>query len=162
MPEEKKGKKKKDGDSSSVPSKKKGTKKSKKIVVIGGGNEDNEPMNPALQEPDAMAILQKDMTAAPAVSSGRKTQLLVEARAERRKWVQRVPLPYTNPRDPNNLWSLEDRLFTVQSSMACKRLPTATKVLSELYGLESNTRTPEEVAQRVDALVSDFKFDHVL
>jgi hypothetical protein len=88
------------------------------------------------------------------VAHQRKKELLVKARADRRKWVQKVPLPYANPRDPNNVWSQEDRLNNLQSSLACKRLPTATKVLSELYGLENNTRTPDEVAERVDALVS--------
>ena len=118
------------------------------------GIDDGEPMNPALNEPDAMKIFQKGGPNGTSVSLERKKELLVQARADRRKWVQQVPLPYTNPRDPNNIWSLEDRLNHVQSSLACKRIPTATKVLSELYGLETNIRTSEEVAQRVDELVS--------
>jgi hypothetical protein len=149
---EKKERKKKDSDSpKSKKPKAKGSKKTKTKKVVA---DDAEPMNPALKEPDAMAIIQKGESTGPSVSHGRKKELLVQARSDRRKWVQKVSLPYTNPRDPNNVWSLEDRLNHVQSSLACKRLPTATKVLSELYGLESNTRTPEEVAQRVDALVS--------
>ena len=141
--EKKEKKKSKKGDS---PRSKKSKVKKKST--------DAEPLNPALKEPDAMAIVQKDEATGPTVSYGRKKDLLVQARADRRKWVQKIPLPYSKPRDPNNIWSLEDRLNHVQSSSACKRLPIATKVLSELYGLESNIRTSEEVAQRVDALVS--------
>lgn len=117
--------------------------------------DDNEPMNPALTEPDAMAIAQRqEAPSAPIVSPKRKKDLLVQARKDRRKWIQQVPLPYTQARDPTNVWSLDDRLNGVQSSLACKRLSAATKVLSELYGLETNTKSAEEVAQRVEKLVS--------
>lgn len=110
--------------------------------------------HPALDEPNAMEVIQKDVpTTAPAVSADRKQQLLSLARNERRKWVQRVPLPYKSARDPNNLWSLEDRLYPVQSSLACQKAPTTTKVLSDLYGLEANIRSPEQVAQRVQDVV---------
>eukprot|EP00980_Cylindrotheca_fusiformis_P006694 scaffold1398_cov116-Cylindrotheca_fusiformis.AAC.11 len=125
-------------------------------------NEDDEPMNPALTEPDAMAIAQRATTSAPSVSLERKKDLLVQARKERRKWVQAVPLPYTQPRDQSNIWSLDDRLHAVQSSLACKRLSGATKILSELYGLETHTRSPEDVAERVEALVRPFNTDERL
>jgi hypothetical protein len=161
MAEEKKEKKKKDGDSKKPKAKGKNkSSKSSKTTKMNIKDDDsissnnNEPVNPALTEPDAMAIVNKGESSVPAVAHERKKELLVKARADRRKWVQKVPLPYANPRDPNNVWSLEDRLNNLQSSLACKRLPTATKVLSELYGLENNTRTPDEVAERVDALVS--------
>lgn len=113
-----------------------------------------EPTNPALDEPDAMAIIQKGYSTTASVSHDRKQQLLLQARADRRKWVQKVTLPYASARDPDNIWSTEDRLHPLQSSLACKRIPTVTKVLSELYGLENNFRKPEEIAQRVDSLVS--------
>lgn len=109
-----------------------------------------------MDEPDAMAIVHRGESIASVVTHERKQQLLIQARAERRKWVQKVPLPYASARDPNNVWSSEDRLYPVHSSVACKRLPTATKVLSELYGLETHTRTPEEVAQRVELLVGQW------
>ena len=118
-------------------------------------HDDGEPMNPALTEPDAMAIAQqKTETSAPSVALKRKKDLLVQARKDRRKWIQQVPLPYKQPRDPDNIWSLDDRLNAVQSSLACKRITSATKILSELYGLENNIRSSEDVAERVDELVS--------
>jgi hypothetical protein len=116
--------------------------------------EDDEPMNPALTEPDAIAIVRRAETSAPSVSLGRKKDLLVQARKDRRKWIQTMPLPYAQPRDPTNIWSLDDRLNAVQTSLAFKRLTTATKILSELYGLETDLRSSEDVAERVDALVS--------
>ena len=112
-----------------------------------------EPSNPALEEPDTMAILQKGQSATASVTNDRKHQLLLLARAERRKWVQQVPLPYASNRDRSDVWSAEDRLHPFQSSLACQKIPAMTKVLSELYGLEDQLRTPEEVAQRVDGLV---------
>lgn len=128
-------------------------KDDKKAVPETPKMEDEEPTNPALSEPDAIAIAQRAETSAPSVSLGRKKDLLVQARKERRKWIQRVPLPYAQPRDPSNAWSLDDRLNAVQTSLACKRVTTATKVLSELYGLESEIRTSEDVAERVGQLV---------
>jgi hypothetical protein len=124
----------------------KGTRSSTPVIA-------DAPTNPALEEPDAMAIVQKGHITTSSVGSDRKQQLLVQARAERRKWVQTVPLPYATARDPNDVWSTQDQLHPFQSSVACKRVPAVTKVLSELYGLENHTRTPEEVAQRVDSLV---------
>lgn len=115
-----------------------------------------QPANPALDEPDAMAIVQKGQSISPAVSYDRKLQLLLQARADRRQWVQQVPLPYASARDPNNVWSMEDQLQPFHTSLACKRAPAITKVLSELYGLESNARAPDEVAQRVGTLIQPF------
>jgi hypothetical protein len=118
-------------------------------------SDEDEPTNPALNEPDGLAIAQRaSPELAPSVTLVRKKDLLVQARKDRRKWIQFVPLPYKNPRDPNNIWSLDDRLHQVQTSMACKRITSATKVLSELYGLENNIRNSEAVAERVDTLVS--------
>lgn len=116
-----------------------------------------EPSNPALDEPDAMTIVQKGQSSAASVTNERKHQLLLQARADRRKWAQQVPLPFCSARDPNNVWSTEDRLHSFQTSLACQRIPTVTKVLSELYGLENQLKTPEEIAQRVDGLVSTLK-----
>jgi hypothetical protein len=111
------------------------------------------PNNPALGEPDAMAILRKGSTTAPSVTHDRKQELLVKARADRRQWVRQVPLPYASARDPTNIWSTQDRLHPVQSSIVCQKMPVLTKVLSELYGLENQIRTTEFVAERVDQLV---------
>ena len=115
----------------------------------------NEPTNPALEEPDAMAIVQKSTAMTSSVSQERKQQLLRQARAERRKWVHQVPLPYASARDPNDVWAAQDRMHPFQSSLVCQRVPVLTKVLSELYGLENHRlRTPDDVAERVDRLVS--------
>ena len=132
----------------------KASQKSRKRSEV---DEEGEPMNPALNEPNAKAIVnQGEAEAAPSVSASRKAELLVQARADRRKWIQIVPLPYASQRDRNNVWSVEDRLNNLQSSLACKRLPVATQVLSELYGLESKIRTTDEIAERVDGIVSFF------
>lgn len=114
----------------------------------------DEPSNPALEEPDAMSIVQKGHSSTASVSHERKQELLQKARAERQKWVQQVPLPHASARDPSDVWSTEDRLYPLQSSVACKKIPAMTKVLSELYGLENHQRSPEEIAARVDRLVS--------
>lgn len=139
-------------------------KKSKSSEGSNSAGEVNEPMNPALNEPDAKAIVNRGETAAaPSVSVSRKKELLVQARSDRRKWIQQVPLPYATLKDPNNIWSSEDRLNNLQSSLACKRLPVATKVLSELYGLETKTRSTEAVAERVNGLIKPFvKNDKIL
>jgi hypothetical protein len=112
-----------------------------------------EPSNPALKEPDVMAIVRKGSAIATSVTEDRKLELLVQARAERRQWVHQVPLPYASARDPTNIWSTHDQLYPVQSSIAIQKMPVITKVLSELYGLENHIRTPDAVAERVDQLV---------
>jgi len=112
-----------------------------------------EPTNPALQEPDAAAILRKGATTVASVTQDRKQELLAQARVERRAWVRQVPLPYASARDPTNVWSTHDRLQPVQSSIGCRKMPVITKILSELYGLERQMRTPEALAERVDQLV---------
>jgi hypothetical protein len=112
-----------------------------------------EPTNPALQEPDAAAILRKGATTATSVTHDRKQELLVQARVERCDWIRQVPLPYASARDPTNVWSTHDRLYPVQSSIGCRKMPVIAKVLSELYGLERQIRTPESLAERVDQLV---------
>ena len=115
-----------------------------------------EPTNPALQEPDAAAILRKGSTTVASVTQDRKQELLVQARVERCTWVRQVPLPYATARDPTNIWSTHDRLHPVQSSIGCRKMPVITKILSELYGLERQMRTPEALAERVDQLVRRF------
>ena len=108
--------------------------------------------NPALQEPDALALVLGDVTPA-SVATSRKEYLLHQARADRRKWIQKIPLPFASARDPHNVWMMDDRLAKIQTSSACRQIPAATKVLSELYGIADHTRTKEEVAERVDLLV---------
>jgi len=112
-----------------------------------------EPSNPALEEPDATVIVRKGTMTTPFVTFDRKQELLVQARVDRREWVCKVPLPYATARDPTDVWSSQDRLYPVQSSIVCQKMPVLTKVLSELYGLERQIRTPDSIAERVDEIV---------
>jgi hypothetical protein len=116
-----------------------------------------EPKDAALSEPDALKIVLGE-SQPPSVMQDRKDELLKKARADRRKWIELVPLPFASARDPNNFWTQDDRLSRIQSSPACTRLPTVTKVLSELYGMEDHTRTPRQVADRIESLVSTCLF----
>jgi hypothetical protein len=110
------------------------------------------PPNAALSEPDVMPIVLGESTT-PSVHHDRKKELLIKARADRRKWVQQVPLPFASWKDPDDFWTSEDRLAKVYFTMASQRMPAMTKVFSELYGMEEHVRTPEEVADRLEALV---------
>eukprot|EP00536_Pseudo-nitzschia_multiseries_P008481 jgi/Psemu1/20518/gm1.20518_g len=92
------------------------------------------------------------------VTAKRKDELLLQARAERKRWVREVPLPYDskqlaklignsgaddgtaiNTSAVNQLWSSRDGLEKIQNSLICgnRFLPGATTVLSELYGISS-------------------------
>ena len=106
----------------------------------------------ALMEPDPLSIVLGDSVNQP-VKNDRKQRLLLQARADRRKWVQQIPLPFAPPVDPNNFWTRDDRLAKLYSSLACRHLPAVTKVLLELYGIEENQRTPKEIADRIEKLV---------
>ena len=106
----------------------------------------------ALMEPDPLSIVLGDSVNQP-VKNDRKQRLLLQARADRRKWVQQIPLPFAPPVDPNNFWTRDDRLAKLYSSLACRHLPAVTKVLLELYGVEENQRTPKEIADRIEKLV---------
>jgi hypothetical protein len=111
-----------------------------------------DPPNAALCEPDALPIVLGESTT-PSVHHDRKKELLIKARADRRKWLQLVPLPFASWKDPDNFWTSEDRLAKVHSTMASQRMPAMTKVFSELYGMEEHLRTPVWVADRLERLV---------
>ena len=64
---------------------------------------------------------------ATSVTPRRKEELLLEARNERLKWVQQVPLPFEKPVDANTSSFLR---YTHVS----QHLPTASKILQHLYG----------------------------
>lgn len=135
------------------------TKEETASSIVKTPSNDSSTINPSQDEPDTLSIIQKGQSMVPIVTAERKAELLQEARAQRRKWVQKIPLPYASARDPNNLWSLDDRLYPVQSSAASKRMTSATKILSELYGLERQSKTPEEIAQRVNELIKPIRSD---
>lgn len=61
------------------------------------------------------------------VTPRRKEELLLEARKERIRWVQQVPLPYDVSPDRKS------SLF-LQYSHASRHLPAATQILEHLYG----------------------------
>jgi len=142
------------------------------------------------------------------VSQKRKEELLLIARAERRRWIEKVPLPYcpesfnqqhrqgsdsissrsssdVGKNLGNDLWAPSSTsstttgssLYKVKSSLVCQKyLPSATAVISELYGLPTSSSfsassgsTPSssslpaietgplgfvQVAERVEGLVS--------
>mmetsp|Transcript_11512 Transcript_11512/g.33126 ORF Transcript_11512/g.33126 Transcript_11512/m.33126 type:complete len:752 (+) Transcript_11512:162-2417(+) len=104
------------------------------------------------------------------VTAKRKEELLLQARAERKRWVREVPFPYdaeqlsriignsganvdgtaengiTNGSAVNQLWSSRDSLDKLQNSLICgnRFLPGATTVLSELYGINSTIGPDDE------------------
>lgn len=86
------------------------------------------------------------------VTAKRKDELLLEARAERKRWIRNIPLPY----DPellanhatdgkaedevrNRLWNSREGLDQFQNSIVFRDglLQGATSILSELYGIGS-------------------------
>jgi len=90
------------------------------------------------------------------VTAKRKEELLREARAERKRWIRTIPLPYdpnllstnanhttdekTKDDATNRLWSSREGLDQFQSSLVFRGrlLQGATAILSELYGIGSN------------------------
>lgn len=86
-------------------------------------------------------LVQSD--AATAVNPRRKEELLLEARNERLKWVQQVPLPYEKDVDDASLSPF------LTYSHASQHLPAATKILQHLYGHAGS--------ERIDTLLQDSK-----
>ena len=118
---------------------------------------DEEPtVEEALESPaDALPAVLSSPEAAPSVTSARKSELLLQARADRITWIQAVPLPYeisdTHSTD-NDPWSHDDRLALLKNSNAVQSLPCLAKVLSSLYGMEQSTSI--DVADRIQTMVS--------
>lgn len=93
---------------------------------------------------------------APSVTPSRKNELLLQARADRIAWIQRVPLPYRKCQSSPSVctddpWSQNDRLALLKDSNAVQSLPSIPNVLSSLYGMEESTST--EVAARIQSSV---------
>jgi len=92
------------------------------------------------------------------VSPDRKQELLLQARADRLKWIQQVPLPYRKIVDKDDPWNQDKRLSILKASHAGTHLPTAFLVLSQLYGMEDHgTSSPTEVATRIESLLEPDK-----
>ena len=94
-------------------------------------------------------------TSAETVSVERKEELLMEARANRLQWIHQVPLPYRKAESPDDPWVQEKGLASfLKTCHAAALMPSTTKVLSHLYGMEDQLVSPEEVADRIESLVS--------
>jgi hypothetical protein len=113
---------------------------------------DDPPQEAESPVPD---ILSSPETA-PSVTPSRKNELLLQARADRIAWIQRVPLPYQTCKtfplaSTDDPWSQDDCLALLRDSSAVQSLPSIPNVLSSLYGMEEST--PAHVATRIQALV---------
>ena len=103
----------------------------------------------------AKAKISKTRSTGEAVSVERKEELLLEARVNRLQWIHQVPLPYRKAESPDDPWVQEKGLATfLQSCHAAAMMPSMTKVLGHLYGMNDKRVSPEEVAMRIENLVS--------
>ena len=92
-----------------------------------------------------------------AVSVERKEELLLEARVNRLQWVHQVPLPYRKAESPDDPWVQQKSLANfLKTCHAAALMPSMTKVLSHLYGMEDHRVPAEDVALRIENLVSSF------
>ncbi|KAG7365334.1 vacuolar sorting protein 9 VPS9 domain containing protein [Nitzschia inconspicua] len=119
------------------------------------------PPNPLSQSSSSSLLVPKVSVVTPQ----RKEELLLKARAERRHWIEQVPLPYSlecyqpsrsssafartlSGAPGNDLWTMpsttttsgdgkgSNNLYKIQTSVVCQKyLPSATATISELYGL---------------------------
>lgn len=119
------------------------------------------------------------------VTAKRKEELLLQARAERKRWIRKVSLPYDSKQlarvvgnsgveegatgsaaaangngtsDPaNQLWSSRDGLDKLQNSLICgnRFLPGTASVLSELYGISSTIDSDEDNSSNNDESDND-------
>jgi len=124
--------------------------------------ENANAVEPALREPDTLQLLQREMEIAPSVTSERKQELLVQARAARRQWIQQVPLPYQARQEErvddtaSSIWESSPTLRLWSRSALGMKLPGSTQVLADLYGLSSGISRPEQIEDRLDQLVRPF------
>jgi hypothetical protein len=77
------------------------------------------------------------------VTVDRKEFLLQQARENRLAWIQSVPLPYSTAEST-----------VLDATHILPELPSATKILSLLYGCCSNSSNTKEIAARLDDLIS--------
>jgi hypothetical protein len=90
-----------------------------------------------------------------AVSVERKEQLLLEARVNRLQWIHQVPLPYRKAESPDDPWVQEKGLASfLKTCHAAALMPSMVRLLSHLYGMEDQRTSPEDVANRIETLVS--------
>ncbi|CAB9506653.1 guanine nucleotide exchange factor [Seminavis robusta] len=95
-----------------------------------------------------------------AVSVERKEQLLLEARVNRLQWIHQVPLPYRKAESPDDPWVQEKGLASfLKNCHAAALMPSMTKALSHLYGMEDQRVSPEDVANRIETLIGSLDDD---
>ena len=134
------------------------------FVTAGGSTNDNTAATTTAPKPKAMEHKALP-TAQPkktysgrtgeAVSVERKEQLLLEARVNRLQWIHQVPLPYRKSESPDDPWVQENGLANyIKTCHAAAFMPSMTKVLSHLYGMDDQRTTPEDIAHRIENLVS--------
>ena len=92
------------------------------------------------------------------VTIDRKNVLLLKARESRNEWVQQVPTPYAEAVDQDDPWQHDDRLKTLQSIHAAKKLPSTMTLLAQLYRLDDmrpakDRKALTEVADRIHNLM---------
>lgn len=93
---------------------------------------------------DTEIVAQEKSSRRMSVTIDRKQVLLLQARASRTEWIEKVPLPYRQHQRTEN-----GPLQTLQSSHVAKELPSALDILSNLYGIKD-----EPTADLLDRLQS--------
>lgn len=119
---------------------------SKSLEVVDSGDIASVESS-GMDQPAAMASPRAVQRGVATVTSERKQELLLQARADRLRWIQKVPLPYLNA---GSLDPLENFL---KNSHASITLPSVSGVLYLLYG-DDTTGNANELL-RPDTLSSD-------
>jgi hypothetical protein len=106
---------------------------------------------PPITDPDATILAP---LAAPTVTLDRKKELLLQARASRLAWIQRVPLPYKmTPMSADDEGNADHHLSDLATTHATHKLPSISKVLSALYGIETSLES-SHISSRIHSAVS--------
>ena len=143
------------GDSESVPP---GVAKSGTEGETQTGT--SESSKPTTSKKTNKSATTSNTTSAEAVSVERKEELLLEARVNRLQWIHQVPLPYRKAESPDDPWVQEKGLASfLKTCHAAALMPSTTKVLSYLYGMEDQRVSSEEVANRIESLLGSLEED---
>ena len=119
------------------------------------GKSESKPANKKSNKPSTTSN-----NSAEAVSVERKEELLLEARVNRLQWIHQVPLPYRKAESPDDPWVQEKGLASfLKTCHAAALMPSTTKVLSYLYGMEDQRVSSEEVANRIESLLGSLEED---
>jgi hypothetical protein len=114
----------------------------------------DEPTEQIATGSSAMSLLadqQKlNLSVSKAVTAERKQQLILEARESRKRWIAKVSTPYRvlQRGDPS------DVLRSLRQTYAFSNLPSAAKLLDELYECEA-TQNPEQLVKHIGSLIDD-------